>query len=162
MIQFTHEKIPYKARCVQFDGSNHTVVCSLFKNASAFRDSIIIRHQGNVMGIQKDGWCVVGEDSVVRVYRPAQFALLYRECRHTRFTHEKIPYQAVCMRFNGRNAAGVCALFEGASLFRDHIMIRHKDGVCGVQPGNWCLIGEDHEVRVYSHARFFELYRRKS
>lgn len=75
-------------------------------------------------------------------------------------THEKIPYPAYCIQWDGRNTAEVIAHFDEACLYdTDNIMIRHSEGISTMRLGDWVRIGQNGTVKVIKPEVFAERYR---
>ncbi len=95
-----------------------------------------------------------------------------------KYTHQKRPYRAECMQWNGANTSEVLAMFPSGNLHvSDYIMvrhddgivtlqvsvlqlirfgdaIRHNDGIVTLQVGDWVLRGENVAIKFYPDADF--------
>jgi hypothetical protein len=87
----THERIPRRAECLQWDGENSEAVIELLLRGGLvgglFRECsyILAREDGRVKcGISRGQWVLMGEDGKIRVYSDDEFKVMYRRlnCGH--------------------------------------------------------------------------------
>lgn len=76
--EYTHQKRPYRARCVQFDGYNYDIIVPLFKDATKYgEDHIMVRYGHGIVTLRVGDWTVIGEDGRIRVYSDEVFHIKY-------------------------------------------------------------------------------------
>lgn len=80
----THQKHPYLAHAIQWDGDNTPAVFEALKGfakdvyPSVYNvDHIYIRHEHGVTVIRKGWWVVTGENGEVKVYSDEVFNIKY-------------------------------------------------------------------------------------
>ena len=91
---YTHQKRPYRARCIQFDGGNFEAIKGLIPNSelghyplylSGFgaceqrKPCILVRHPGGISTLYTGYWAVQGENGAVKVYSDEVFRTKYQE-----------------------------------------------------------------------------------
>lgn len=75
----THEKIPYSAKCVQWNGENHAAILDMADNACLSGPShIIIRHSLGISTMRIGDWLRVGSNGSIKIITPEVFAVRYR------------------------------------------------------------------------------------
>lgn len=75
----THEKIPYGASCVQWDGDNHVALLDMVDNACLSGPyHIVIRHKFGISTMRIGDWLRVGSDGSIKIITPEVFAVRYR------------------------------------------------------------------------------------
>ena len=77
------------------------------------------------------------------------------------FNFQKRPYRAVCVQWNGNNAAEIFKLLENTKLinsvevFREEfIFIRYAGGTHTLKRSDWVIKGEDGVARIYTDEVF--------
>lgn len=74
----------------------------------------------------------------------------------TGYTHQKKPYQAKCVQWDGNNVNAIRQLVmmdvvqHGAS----YLAIRHENTISTISPGWWVVKGENGQVKCYSDEAF--------
>lgn len=79
MNQPTHQKRPYKARCVQWVGINTEEIVSLLKDVQPWGDYLMYRYPNGVGTLRMGDWVVVGENGQVKCYTDAVFRIKYEK-----------------------------------------------------------------------------------
>lgn len=71
------------------------------------------------------------------------------------YTHQKHPYRATAIQWNGQNTQELLDSLPGASLYgKNHLMLRHAAGISTLSLGWWIVKGENSAVKCYSDEVF--------
>lgn len=78
----THQKRPYRAHAVQWNGSNYHEVEALFAGTGSYpslydNHQIIVRSMQRIDTLSPGWWVVKGENGVVKCYDDATFNVKY-------------------------------------------------------------------------------------
>lgn len=73
----------------------------------------------------------------------------------TAFNYQKRPYRAMCVQWNGDNAADIIGMLDSAHVFREEfIVVRQPGRMHTLRLGDWVLKGEDGAARFYTNENF--------
>ena len=82
---YTHERIPRRAECLQWDGKNTDEILGFLAKNSIIgelyrgNEYILIKQDGCIATSIRHGiWILKGEDGVIRYYSDSQHKLMYR------------------------------------------------------------------------------------
>jgi hypothetical protein len=76
------------------------------------------------------------------------------------FTHQKRPYKALAIQWNGSNAEEVASLLKVEfRWYNDHLMLKHENGdFSTLKQSDWIVRGENGEVKTYTDYTFITKY----
>ena len=89
-MNYTHQKRPYKATCLQWDGLNTDAVTAMLEAAGAevspYGEQLMLRWRNRNSGLtiemmDKWDWLRLGENGVLKMMKPDEFSLKYEEVR---------------------------------------------------------------------------------
>ena len=80
-MPYTHQKRPYLAHAIQWDGNNFEDVAALLPNSEVYRGCLMIRHESGIWCMSHGDWAVKGMNGQVKVYSDEVFRVKYEELR---------------------------------------------------------------------------------
>lgn len=72
------------------------------------------------------------------------------------YTHQKKPYQAECLQWDGNNVNEIrrLSIAEITQHGASYLVIRHENTLSTLSPGWWVVKGENGQVKCYSDEVF--------
>ena len=67
-----------------------------------------------------------------------------------KYTHITRQYRATALQWNGDNSAEIIELLGDATMYGEHIMWRHEIGISTLKKGDWVLVKENGDKRIYT------------
>jgi hypothetical protein len=78
---YTHQKRPYRAKCLQWDGTNAAALDDVLQHLTEHGSELLIRHHGMIETLRVGDWVVTGENGEVKCYTDEVFRVKYEARR---------------------------------------------------------------------------------